>query len=574
MTTTFTGHHAGPRARVQAAAIVRAPLAFALAFALCGTAGTLAAQNPPSRTPESRTPESRAPVGTAYLPVTDAAYADLDALITSGLVRDVLVGERPYSRAAIRRMVTEAQRRIGTGTPPARVREALTRLAARVEIRTEEPTASQPAVARTPIAASVALTTSRDRAMISGTRDDRIDATFNPMLQANGGRVLLDAATAALEGGAFIERGRVAAELTGRAYGGAPHDAGATGGADLLTGYARVVAGPFALDLGRVSRVTGFGQHGGVMLSDNARALDMVQLRQERSIRLPGPFRHLGAWQASAFLADLGRNRDQPHSTLLHMRVAGQVLRHVEFGVSYQNQHGGRNAPPSAQWERLEDIFLFASTRNDYEISDKVAAADLRIALPALRSAVYVNFLTTDDRGRFSQPARGYWEDAIWLVGAERVGLGPDGRVDLRIEGRHTGPRPHTHSQFSSGMTVDGRVLGDVFGPSSSGLTLQGGYTGTTARWRLSLAAERNVGDQFHAADLPGGDEWNWDWFRLADNPDETRQRVLVDYVRFRGWRGFETSARGGVERVTGFGYTNSGPRWGLLTQLTVRALR
>jgi hypothetical protein len=105
-------------------------------------------------------------------------------------------------------------------------------------------------------------------------------------------------------------------------------------------------------------------------------------------------------------------------------------------------------------------------------------------------------------------------------------------------------------------------------------VTVQGDYTGTASRWRVALSAERYVGDQFHAADLPGGDEWNWDWFRLADNPDEARQRVLLDYMRFRGWRGLETSVRGGAERVTGFGYTTSGARWGLLAQLTVRALR
>lgn len=529
----------------------------------------------------AQAPATRPPAATAYLPIGDPAYADLDALIASGLVTNVFVGERPYSRAVIRRAAAEAQRRLAMGTQPARLGEALARLRARVDADSlsvaAAPTGAVPAKrtsGRTPTAATVAMTNSRDRAMISGTRDDRIDATFNPMLQRNQGRVLLDAGTAAVEGGAFLERGRIAAEVSGRAYGGTPQRGGVTGGADLLTGYARTVAGPFALDLGRVSRLTGFGVNGGAMLSDNARALDLVQLRQERPIRLPGPFRHLGAWQASAFLADLGRNRDQPNSTLLHMRVAGRVLRHVEFGVSYQNQHGGRNAPPSAQWQRLEDIFLFAATRNDYEISDKVAAADLRVGLPALRSAVYVNFLTTDDRGRFSQPAGGYWEDAVWLVGAERVGLGADGRVDLRVEARHTGPRPHTHSQFSSGMTVDGRVIGDALGPSASGVTVQGDYTGTASRWRVALSAERYVGDQFHAADLPGGDEWNWDWFRLADNPDEARQRVLLDYMRFRGWRGLETSVRGGAERVTGFGYTTSGARWGLLAQLTVRALR
>ncbi|MDQ8162981.1 MAG: capsule assembly Wzi family protein [Gemmatimonadota bacterium] len=544
----------------------RATLGAVALAVITGHVGVLHAQGRARPTPQA----------TAYLPVTDAAYADLDALITSGFVTEPMVGERPYSRAAIRRFVAEAERRFATVSPPARAREALTRLRARVgaPVSDERGTSgAAPFLGRTPVAATLAATTSENRAMISGTRDDRIDAVVNPMLQRAQGRVLLDAATAAAEAGAFVERGHLAAEVSGRAYGGTPHTGGATGAVDLLTGYARAVAGPWALDVGRVPRVTGFGIHGGAMLSDNARALDLVQLRQERPVRLPGPFRHLGSWQASAYLADLGHDRDQPGSALLHMRLSARPTRHVEVGVSYLNQHGGRNAPPSLQWQRLLDIFLFAASGDDYEITDKVAAVDLRVALPALRTALYANFLTTDDRGRFSQPAGGYWEDAIWLVGAERVGLGPDARVDLRLEARHTGPRPHTHAQYSSGMTVDGLVLGDALGPSSSGITVQGDFTGAAARWRVELSSERYVGDLFHAADQPGGDEWNWDWFRLADNPDEARQRVLVNYLRFRGWRGYETSLRGGVERVTGFGYTTRGPRWGLLAQMTVRAL-
>ena len=45
----------------------------------------------------------------AYVPNLHPAYAELDALIASGLIREVLVGQRPYSRMNFARMVREAR---------------------------------------------------------------------------------------------------------------------------------------------------------------------------------------------------------------------------------------------------------------------------------------------------------------------------------------------------------------------------------------------------------------------------------------------------------------------------------
>ncbi len=100
----------------------RATLSALALVVITGHAGALTAQGTARSSPQA----------TAYLPVTDAAYADLDALIISGFVTEPMVGERPYSRAAIRRFVAEAERRFATVSPPARAREALTRLRARV----------------------------------------------------------------------------------------------------------------------------------------------------------------------------------------------------------------------------------------------------------------------------------------------------------------------------------------------------------------------------------------------------------------------------------------------------------
>ena len=49
-----------------------------------------------------------------YVPNLDPAYQDLDALVAHGLVRDIILGERPYSRVAFARFAQEARGRIDT----------------------------------------------------------------------------------------------------------------------------------------------------------------------------------------------------------------------------------------------------------------------------------------------------------------------------------------------------------------------------------------------------------------------------------------------------------------------------
>ena len=66
-----------------------------------------------------------------YVPNLDPAYQDLDALVAQGLVRDIILGERPYSRVAFARFAQEARRRIDTAGEAAikpRFLEALERI--------------------------------------------------------------------------------------------------------------------------------------------------------------------------------------------------------------------------------------------------------------------------------------------------------------------------------------------------------------------------------------------------------------------------------------------------------------
>lgn len=497
---------------------------------------------------------------TPYVPAQDPAYDDLATLVSAGLVRNIMVGEGPYSQAAFRRFVAEAGGRVDGVAPSARITEALARLATRF--------ARIDAVRPSYVRADVAGAASPDRAARTGA-DGSIDAAINPLLQRNQGRILEDGGTAAVEAGVEFETGRVAGAFSPRAYLGVPRgDGGTEVDADVVAAYGRVVMGPVALDVGRNNVTMGYGWDGGGMISGNGRGLDMIRVAADRPVRLPGALAGLGLFQASLALADMGNNRDISGEKMTLIRLSGRFGRYLEGGLNYLILQGGEGAPPATFRERLHDLIFFWEGGSGPAISDKVAGADLRITVPRAQASLYANFLTTDDRGIFGQPARGYWEDAAWLVGAEARGLGAEGRVDVGLEWRHDGPRAHTHHQFTSGVTVDDRILGDPLGPNAAGLSARVAWTGPASRVRVTGAWERYSGDDFYWQLF----DYGYDWRRRSDNPDEVRTRVEVDYLRYAGWRGMETSLRLGYEHVTRFNYTDAS-RHNVLAQASVRYL-
>lgn len=507
---------------------------------------------------------SQAPAQTtAYVPLGDPAYEDLDALERAGLVRDLLIGERPYSRAAFARAVTEASGRPAAAVPLSlRLQEAITRLTTRFGTRTTARAALSPTVV------SAALADAPARSMRANAVDRGIDADLALLRQRNNGRMVPTGVSLAAEQGLVLERPRWAVEASGRVYAGSAD--GGTADAQLLTASVRSVFGPIAVDVGRTPLLVGFGAHGGALLTDNARPADQLRLRFDRPMRLPGPFAVLGRWQGTMSVATMGRDRDQPGSMLSVIRIAGRPVTPLEIGFTYLNQQGGAGAPPADWRDRTYDMFLFFLSGGSIEKSDKIAGLDLRLSVPAVRSALYVNFATTDDRGRFRQPAGGYWEDATWVAGLEHHGLGAEGRLDLRLEGRHTGPNPHTHHQYTSGVTLDRRVIGDALGPDGQGLSLAADWNATHHRTRLTLEMERYRSERANALPIPGRGPWDWDWYRLTNGPDERRQRIMLDRHQYRGWRGRETTLMVGYERALRFDFSQR-TRHSAILRLDVR---
>ena len=527
-------------------------------------------------------PTSATGQSSAYVPSGDPAYRDLDALVAAGLVRNDIFGTRPYTEATFARAVAQAKTRLSPGSSnsdagkaaasPASAKRRILEAVARLQSRFPGDSGRVIRGARMDVASA----DSPVRAVQSRSWFDKIDADVAPLTQRNGGREIPDGSSIAGEAWGDIRLGEhFVAALQPRIWLASPRDGGSSAGAEIVTGYARGLFGNLAIDVGRNSLSRGASREMNPLLSANARGLDMIRVSTDRPTRLPWFFRHLGPAVLGGSLATLGDNRDNPGGILVQWDASVRPASNLELGLTLVGQQAGEGAPSATVGQRiLEGLFIARRALPlthflwaDPLIGDKFFGADARLTLPGIGMDAYVAFGTSDDDDLFvARPTKSLWNEAAWLGGLRWHALGDEGRLDLWGEAAHNGVHVFTHAVFSSGLTLDRRVLGSPLGPLAA--ALQGGADWTATAGRLSVAGawERYSGDLFAA------DTGAYGYIRIADGPDEVRLRATVDWVREPKRSGrVGTSVRAGYERVTRFNFTTvsrtnfmvqAGARW------------
>lgn len=507
---------------------------------------------------------------TPLVPIGDAAYRDVELFADRGLVdREFLTARRPLSRLTFAKLLREARSRAQArdGAVPVRVEEALGRLAARFaeELALLEAPEGEGDVAeaRRPlrwaaVEATYADSPSRPIHTQFDGDADYIDADLNPLLQDNQGRWLADGATAAVE---LLLDGRlgphVAAHVSPRVAVG--RERGGSGEADfsLLTGSLRATWGNLAIDLGRNHLTHGHAGPFAPTLSDGPRGLDMLRFSMEEPRRLPWVLRHIGPVFVSAAVADMGRDRDTPGSKLFVFQGVSHPHANLELTAAVLNHQLGEGAPDASWKDRILDILMMESRRllpttGVPPISDKTLTVGASLRLPSMGTTLYTEVMTTDDHNLFSELDAGLWHNAAWVLGLRARGAGEEGRTDVWFEAGRTGVRPYTHHQFSSGLTVNRRVLGSALGPLGTGA--RGGiqWNGSAQRIAVEGALERYQGDTYSY------DNRRVHTFRKEeDNPDEIRIRTTVTWTRHPDITGLRTTLRVGYERVRRFDFTD-----------------
>ena len=304
-------------------------------------------------------------------------YRDIDQLAAAGLIDTVIVGARPYTEREIARLLEEARRNLGRLGSGAAWEEGV--IAG--DLARYAPHATRPIDGATIEAAQMS---SPNRAAPSDPNGS-LDANINPLADYRGGRPLSDGPTATLETMHSARAGsHLAFAINPRLSIVRGSDANTDVQLRLQSGGVSALFGNLAVDAGRDYALFGQAPTGGLLLSTNAPALDMIRLSTEHPAALPWLFRLLGPLQATAFVADLGTaHQIFPHSKLIGYHLSMLPHPRFELGVELLDETGGRGAPPASFGDRVVDAVPLVDAifrpHSDFLFSNKLAGMDARL---------------------------------------------------------------------------------------------------------------------------------------------------------------------------------------------------
>lgn len=311
--------------------------------------------------------------------------------------------------------------------------------------------------------------------------------------------------------------------------------------------YGKFTFHKFELEFGRDSLVWGQGEHGGIIISDNARPLDMIKLSNDRLIHIPV----LGNFKGTFYFANLGPEQQYfKNSFFTGGKLSFEIARWLELGFANAVIMGGQEGAPSVSFKEGLGEFFFSrgsflslGASQQQNLSNGMRGGEIRITIPQLRGAlVYYELYTDDVFYRFKSVIPSY--GGIYFP---RVDF--DGHFDLRFEFNYVPATVYRHGVYKSGWTLNGLLLGEPIGPDATSYTTKMNYL-FKHNQRIGLDVGFTIND---------GDVWKnpangTDNQMVIDNPSERRTSTVFSYARPLG-RSTAFSGSMGYEHVSRFNF-------------------
>jgi len=393
----------------------------------------------------------------------DAAYDDLERLVTAGLADRVLLNTKPLSRIEAARIVARAIEKIqrdDSGALNARrdLEPVLDRLMEEFKVELASLGVQVPGVPAPPGFVSFLPV---DRAQVLGAYASRQFSLVNEQ-----GRTFKRGATGGLT---FESRAQISDFLSFYVQPELLENAD-YGAARLATGYAKLTLYNIELLVGRDSLAWAPGYHNALLLSNNAAPLDQIRIGAAEPFLLPWIGKWVGPTKVLAFLAQLEERRDHKRAKLAGMRGTIAPFSFLELGLSRVVQFDGDDRPRLDVKDYPEAVFnpRVGDTVERFRSNNVLAAdADLRFRnvdryfLPSRDLRVYSEYGWDDTWSDNIVPAG----DALsGLVGAHFLGLFGLESTDFRFEYARTSKLSFNHSKFTSGYWSRGHVISDFIG--------------------------------------------------------------------------------------------------------------
>jgi hypothetical protein len=524
-------------------------------------------------------------LATTNVPVQDLAYRHVERLVAEGLVDTVHVGQRPYSRREVARIAAEAERNLprleakaSDTTLTAATRTAFARRIDRARsilgvLRAEYGSDGRGGTRLLESAAADWTWTNSPPRAVPFDELGEITAVTNPFVDYRLGRRYVDGGNLAIE---TTHRVRLlpilAAAARVRTWNGwaeASDSGGHRVSAEAL--YGQLALRNLLFEVGRDHVFYGQGMRASLSVSGNAPALDMVKLASDLPFRMPWFLRGLGPTRASFFVADLGERQNFPGANLIGYKFSFEPSPRVEFGVSVMNQMGGKGSPTASFGDVLIDLVPIIDPltigNRDIQISNKFAGLDVRVRFPSARGLEwYVDGMFDDfDHRRVWGSFR---DDAGWITGISVPRLTNDGRLQLAAEVQRTGLRYYQHVQFTSGVTLNGRIIGNALGAkANAGYARLSWDVGGTSSVSLDGAYERRSSDRYRVL-VDDAEDNGWRFELVESLPKETRARIALTWSGELSATRPRVLAEIGYERVGNFAFVSGQQRDNVLGRL------
>jgi len=248
------------------------------------------------------------------------------------------------------------------------------------------------------------------------------------------------------------------------------------------------------LTAGKDSQWWGPGNHGAILVSNNAEPMTMLRLTNPQPVILPWIFKYLGPFRFVVFATRLEKERDVPEPYLWGMRVNFKPHPYLEIGLQRTALLGGKGRPEdlSTWWKSFTALGETAVVNAVDDVGDQRAGFDVKLTLPFKWQPlqVYAEAAGEDEAGGL--PYKWAYLTGIYLpriLNFERVGFRAEyatthvsGYQDVWYTHGIYGPKAYTYK---------GRIIGHHMGTDSKDIFLEVSYLIPERNGRISIFYDR-----------------------------------------------------------------------------------
>lgn len=500
--------------------------------------------------------------------IEDSIYDDLDVLVAHSLIPESILGQKPYMRSEVTRLIHLAKKNFeilsktnkpNNTTRPyfsPKTQTYLEELIAHTQSRFPNITEQKKALFTTNTLEKATLSPSFLNSSPRSYTNPGLTAIYNPLVQnqqgrhyANGFQMALETTHSASITNYFslFLHPRLQLQFSNES------------GSKENSIFLQEAYGTFAFfntqfDIGRKPMQWGQSRYGGIMFSNNARPIDGIQLTNST----PWQIKYLGQFKYTFFFGTLG-----PEQTFSYAQVSGGKLSFMpvpffEFAIARSIIFGGSGSPTASAFDIFKEFWgyrgqtQFDPLNPSSNLSNSISGFEMRFVIPPLQNLNLYTEIYFDDFAP-ERLLNSFKQDTAITVGFYLPRLDNKGSLSLRVEGRKTNSIMFGHGTWIDGWSLNNLIMGDPLGPDAQSLhiSLSKKFSPTT-RLHNQFSMERidsniyggGAGVRFVAVN--GLEEWRF------------RDKISLDYQ----WSRFiSTTFNLGYEHIKDFNFTSGASR-------------